>query len=151
MLVAKVIQGAANNVLFKKEAFMIPLNQFVKRMSERIVEFGDAVSAGVEAPEALRATAVERYNAQPDELDGHRKSLHRLCAQQMDKISAELSLVHIGGSGTGTSGVRSVRDALVEALRDLGPPPTLSQAATGQLTSSALTTCTCCARRVSAR
>jgi len=142
VLVTKALQSAANGVIFKKERFMIPLNDWVEEAAAKVSEFYDKLASPP-------ASVIQHPPPPPlsiHETQDDVKELHRLTVGVMEKISEPLSRLHIAVSNeTGIAGsIRSVRDALVDALRTLGPPPTAPPAAAADVASVALDKCMLC-------
>ena len=86
VLVTKIIQNLANNVLFgAKETFMKDLNPFLEANMERVISFLK-ILAGCQKPEK---EVAERPPQRVDDQDLHR--LHRYLAQNLEAIGKELA------------------------------------------------------------
>eukprot|EP00698_Gefionella_okellyi_P024161 TRINITY_DN8446_c0_g4_i1.p1 TRINITY_DN8446_c0_g4~~TRINITY_DN8446_c0_g4_i1.p1 ORF type:complete len:2019 (+),score=542.84 TRINITY_DN8446_c0_g4_i1:797-6058(+) len=136
VLVAKALQGAANGVPFRKERFMLPLNEWLEQAAASITNFYDLLATP--PPEVPGSVSPLKISQTDDDV----RALHRLVAVVMEKIAPQLARVHIAvkdeATTTSGSGVRSVRDALLDALRSLGPPPSAPPTSAADVASPAL-------------
>ena len=59
VLIAKVLQNAASGVVFKKEVFMYPLNDFVQSAAQRLTTLYDFLSAEVSEGVSMQKAGSE--------------------------------------------------------------------------------------------
>lgn len=120
MLIAKIIQNLANNVLFgAKEAYMFPLNEF---LSENIYNM---------------TTFLRRISTPPDVVENGPKeettdfgasvSLHRFLYDHWDHVRHRLASQerreHVRSPGEGPRTRSPVLEPLRNLITNLGPPP----------------------------
>ncbi|KAI0638553.1 hypothetical protein C8Q77DRAFT_1047292 [Trametes polyzona] len=133
MVIAKVIQNLANNILFGKEAYMVILNDFLKENIITVTKFLSEINKYV--PPSAEDEADEWLERTYDETDTI--ILHRFFEKHADKIGKELlssskvsaEKMTPEAEAAAANGKRAW-DALCAALVDLGQPlesPKLSQ------------------------
>jgi len=139
MMIAKIIQTLANNVLFGREVHMSILNPFLESKIMEVLKFLSELSVCVRPRFYLHSSYgyAQRYNPSPndEEKDSHEwKSityddtdtivLHRFFSKHADKVGKELLSFlkpSIEGDASAINGKRAW-DALCSALVDLGQP-----------------------------
>lgn len=140
MIIAKIIQTLANNVLFGREAHMSILNPFLQSKIMEVFKFLSELSVRVElcsSPHEIFNIALQRYNpsSSDEEKDSHEwKSvtyddtdtivLHRFFSKHADKVGKELLSFMKPSAEGDPSAINGKRawDALCSALVDLGQP-----------------------------
>jgi hypothetical protein len=138
MMIAKIIQTLANNVLFGREVHMSILNPFLEAKIMDVLKFLSELSVRARPRFiCILLMVTQRYNPSPndEERDSHEwKSityddtdtivLHRFFSKHADKVGKELlSFLKptIEGDASAINGKRAW-DALCSALVDLGQP-----------------------------
>ncbi|ATZ56616.1 hypothetical protein BCIN_13g04520 [Botrytis cinerea B05.10] len=120
LLIAKVVQNLANNVLFgAKEPYMYPLNDFLTQNIYRVTTFLREISA----PPNVRETLAES-----ESFDfGSCVALHRFLYDHWDHVRQKLVLrerqLSLRSPIDGTKSHTPVLDALRTLISNLGPPP----------------------------
>lgn len=127
MLITKIIQNLANNVLFGKEPFLIPLNNLLETNIVPLARFlSDVIRY---APPPDEEEVEEWLGMTYDEVD--QTVLHRYFSDHVDKIGKELIAGKPGSSQTNdTVAGKRQWDKLVNVLVELGQPvevPVLSR------------------------
>lgn len=120
LLIAKVIQNLANNVLFgAKEPFMFPLNDFLTKNIYRVTTFLREISV---EPETM-----ERPNSDESFDFGSCVSLHRILYDHWDQVRQRLSSIErrdlVRSPGDTTRGKPNLLEPLRSLIMNLGPPP----------------------------
>ncbi|CAD6449201.1 375e5968-07eb-4595-a6f9-690f2b9d45d8 [Sclerotinia trifoliorum] len=120
LLIAKVVQNLANNVLFgAKEPYMYPLNDFLTQNIYRVTTFLREISA----PPNVRETLAES-----ESFDfGSCVALHRFLYDHWDHVRQKLVLrerqLSVRSPIDGAKSHTPVLDALRTLISNLGPPP----------------------------
>jgi len=140
MIIAKIIQTLANNILFGREAHMSVLNPFLQAKIMEVFKFLSELSVRVEFEffiSWLPNSIIQRYSPSPsdEEKDSHEwKSityddtdtivLHRFFSKHADKVGKELLSFMKPSAEGDPSAINGKRawDALCSALVDLGQP-----------------------------
>ncbi|OJT09503.1 Neurofibromin [Trametes pubescens] len=125
MVIAKIIQNLANNILFGKEAHMVILNDFLKENIVTVTKFLSEINKYV--PPSAEDEADEWLERTYDETDTI--ILHRFFEKHADKIGKELlssskvsaEKMTPEAEAAAANGKRAW-DALCAALVDLGQP-----------------------------
>ncbi|KAG0019213.1 Ras GTPase activating protein ira2 [Podila clonocystis] len=121
LLITKVIQNLANNVLFgAKEPFMIVLNTFLQSNITKITRFLGHIST----PQQLEPASTDPAHYRAIEV-GDRSSLHRHLVLNLERMSKDLTMktpVELEDDKTYLVTKRSF-DTLSTLLAQLGPPP----------------------------
>ncbi|KAH8816296.1 hypothetical protein F5884DRAFT_217036 [Xylogone sp. PMI_703] len=119
LLIAKVVQNLANNVLFgTKEAYMFPLNEFLTHNIYRVTAFLRAISAPPTSTESSSETESFDF--------GSCVALHRFLYDHWDHIRQKLVLREKSGSRVPVgidNGQTLILDSLRKLISNLGPPP----------------------------
>ncbi|RFU34508.1 hypothetical protein B7463_g1822, partial [Scytalidium lignicola] len=120
LLIAKVVQNLANNVLFgTKEAYMFPLNEFLTHNIYRVTAFLRAISAPPSSTEPSSETESFDF--------GSCVALHRFLYDHWDHIRQKLVLREKNGSARLSLEINNRQTLILESLRklisNLGPPP----------------------------
>lgn len=120
LLIAKVIQNLANNVLFgAKEPFMFPLNDFLTKNIYRVTTFLREISV---EPETM-----ERPNSDESFDFGSCVSLHRILYDHWDQVRQRLSSIErrdlVRSPGDTSRGRPNLLEPLRSLIMNLGPPP----------------------------
>ncbi|KAH9854976.1 hypothetical protein C2E23DRAFT_883516 [Lenzites betulinus] len=125
MIIAKIIQNLANNMLFGKEAHMVVLNDFLKENIVTVTKFLSEINRYV--PSSAEDEADEWLERTYDETDTI--ILHRFFEKHADKIGKELlssskvSAEKMTPEAEAAAAVgKRAWDALCAALVDLGQP-----------------------------
>ncbi|KAK3343967.1 hypothetical protein B0T25DRAFT_584814 [Lasiosphaeria hispida] len=122
LLIAKVIQNLANNVLFgAKEPYMFPLNQFLAQNIYKVTTFLREISVEP-APETLKsATGAESFDF------GSCVALHRFLYDHWDHVRQRLVAQErrdfVRSPAESTRGRSPVLEPLRNLIMNLGPPP----------------------------
>ncbi|KAA8565894.1 hypothetical protein EYC84_009705 [Monilinia fructicola] len=120
LLIAKVVQNLANNVLFgAKEPYMYPLNDFLTQNIYRVTTFLREISAPPNVREPL---------AESESFDfGSCVALHRFLYDHWDHVRQKLVLrerqLSLRSPIDGAKSHTPVLDALRTLISNLGPPP----------------------------
>ena len=140
MIIAKIIQTLANNILFGREAHMSILNPFLQAKIMEVFKFLSELSVRVEFEfliSWLPNSTIQRYSpsTSDEEKDSHEwKSityddtdtivLHRFFSKHADKVGKELLSFMKPSAEGDPSAINGKRawDALCSALVDLGQP-----------------------------
>ncbi|KAG8732817.1 Ras GTPase activating protein ira2 [Ceratobasidium sp. 423] len=128
MLITKIIQNLANNVLFGKEPYLIPLNNLLEANIVPLARFLNEVIHYQPPPE--EEELEEWLGMTHDEVD--QMVLHRYFSDNVDKIGKDLLIASRPGSSQANDTVAGKRqwDKLVNVLVELGQPaevPVLSR------------------------
>nr|CAD21515.1 related to NEUROFIBROMIN [Neurospora crassa] len=120
LLIAKVIQNLANNVLFgAKEPFMFPLNDFLTKNIYRVTTFLREISV---EPETM-----ERPNSDESFDFGSCVSLHRILYDHWDQVRQRLASIErrdlVRSPCEPTRGKPNLLEPLRSLIMNLGPPP----------------------------
>ncbi|KKA28671.1 hypothetical protein TD95_004752 [Thielaviopsis punctulata] len=121
LLIAKVVQNLANNVLFgAKEPFMFPLNDFLTENIYRVTTFLRGISVEPEGELEPSVTAWSEF--------GSCVSLHRFLYDHWDQFRQRLAYQDRRELARLPAETQRARSPFVEPLRklisNLGPPPT---------------------------
>ncbi|KEP55513.1 RasGAP domain protein [Rhizoctonia solani 123E] len=121
MLITKIIQNLANNVLFGKEPYLVPLNNLLEANIVPLARFLNEVIRRRPPPEQVESE--EWLGMTYDEVD--QMVLHRYFSDHVDKIGKDLLIASRPGSSTANDTVAGKRqwDKLVNVLVELGQPP----------------------------
>jgi len=140
MIIAKIIQTLANNILFGREAHMSILNPFLQAKIMEVFKFLSELSVRIEFEfliSWLPNSTIQRYSpsTSDEEKDSHEwKSityddtdtivLHRFFSKHADKVGKELLSFMKPSAEGDPSAINGKRawDALCSALVDLGQP-----------------------------
>ncbi|KAM3065146.1 Ras GTPase activating protein ira2 [Clarireedia jacksonii] len=120
LLIAKVVQNLANNVLFgAKEPYMFPLNDFLTQNIYRVTTFLREISAPPNIKEPL---------AESESFDfGSCVALHRFLYDNWDHVRQKLVFrerqLSLRSPIDGSRSHTPVLDALRKLISNLGPPP----------------------------
>ncbi|RKF61885.1 Neurofibromin [Erysiphe neolycopersici] len=120
LLIAKIVQNLANNVLFgAKEPYMFPLNDFLTQNIYRVTTFLREISV----PPSTVETEIES-----ESFDfGSSVALHRFLYDNWDHVRQKIGLLERKGAMTSSTESMKVKESMSEALRrlitNLGPPP----------------------------
>jgi hypothetical protein len=132
MLISKILQQLANQVLFKdKEVFMHPANAFIEKNTEKLHLFFDSVNNKFDA-DLLDLPAIPEEQLLLSYFTVHElyyKSLDALENVVMDVSSDELLLKNIHFHSDEAFNVSSARQSIVnmyDLVKELGQPPQLS-------------------------
>ncbi|CCO27597.1 Neurofibromin AltName: Full=Neurofibromatosis-related protein NF-1 [Rhizoctonia solani AG-1 IB] len=120
MLITKIIQNLANNVLFGKEPYLIPLNNLLEANIVPLARFLNEVIHYQQPPE--EEETEEWLGTTYDEVD--QMVLHRYFSDHVDKIGKDLLVASRPGSSHANDTVAGKRqwDKLVNVLVELGQP-----------------------------
>ncbi|KAH7343309.1 hypothetical protein B0J17DRAFT_171910 [Rhizoctonia solani] len=120
MLITKIIQNLANNVLFGKEPYLIPLNNLLEANIVPLARFLNEVIHHRPPPQP--AETEEWLGMTHDEVD--QMVLHRYFSDHVDKIGKDLLIASRPGSFQANDTVAGKRqwDKLVNVLVELGQP-----------------------------
>ncbi|CAE6451306.1 unnamed protein product [Rhizoctonia solani] len=120
MLITKIIQNLANNVLFGKEPYLIPLNNLLEANIVPLARFLNEVIHYQPPPE--EEELEEWLGMTHDEVD--QMVLHRYFSDHVDKIGKDLLIASRPGSSQANDTVAGKRqwDKLVNVLVELGQP-----------------------------
>ncbi|CAE6527674.1 unnamed protein product, partial [Rhizoctonia solani] len=121
LLTTKIIQNLANNVLFGKEPYLVPLNNLLESNIVPLARFLNEVIHNRPRPEQVEAE--EWLGTTYDEVD--QMVLHRYFSDHVDKIGKDLLIASRPGSSQANDTVAGKRqwDKLVNVLVELGQPP----------------------------
>ncbi|KAG0375555.1 MAG: hypothetical protein J3R72DRAFT_528012 [Linnemannia gamsii] len=121
LLITKVIQNLANNVLFgAKEPFMIVLNTFLTSNIHKVTRFLGNIST----PQPMEPASTDPAHYRAIEV-GDRSSLHRHLVLNLERMSKDLTMKtsqELEEDKTYLATKRSF-DTLSTLLAQLGPPP----------------------------
>ncbi|KAF8943228.1 Ras GTPase activating protein ira2 [Haplosporangium gracile] len=121
LLITKVIQNLANNVLFgAKEPFMIVLNTFLTSNIHKVTRFLGNIST----PQLMEPASTDPAHYRAIEV-GDRSSLHRHLVLNLERMSKDLTMKtsqELEEDKTYLATKRSF-DTLSTLLAQLGPPP----------------------------
>ncbi|KAG0011185.1 Ras GTPase activating protein ira2, partial [Entomortierella chlamydospora] len=121
LLITKVIQNLANNVLFgAKEPFMIVLNTFLTSNIHKVTRFLGNIST----PQQLEPASTDPAHYRAIDV-GDRSSLHRHLVLNLERMSKDLTMktsAELEEDKTYLTTKRSF-DTLSTLLAQLGPPP----------------------------
>ncbi|KAF9922254.1 Ras GTPase activating protein ira2 [Linnemannia zychae] len=121
LLITKIIQNLANNVLFgAKEPFMIVLNDFLTANIHKVTRFLGNIST----PQPMEAASTDPAHYRAIEV-GDRSSLHRHLVLNLERMSKDLTMKtsqELEDDKTYLTTKRSF-DTLSTLLAQLGPPP----------------------------
>ncbi|KAJ1309139.1 hypothetical protein OPQ81_004812 [Rhizoctonia solani] len=122
MLITKIIQNLANNVLFGKEPYLIPLNNLLEANIVPLARFLNDVIHYQLPPEEEELEEEEWLGMTHDEVD--QMVLHRYFSDHVDKIGKDLLIASRPGSSQANDTVAGKRqwDKLVNVLVELGQP-----------------------------
>ncbi|KAI9310474.1 hypothetical protein BX666DRAFT_2126182 [Dichotomocladium elegans] len=133
MMVTKVIQNLANNVLFgAKETYMIVLNDFVTSNFYKVTNFLREISR-VPIADTKHAEATEAYHLD----DKDYAMLHRILSDNMERIARDLTarrMRHFNNEKS-IADSKAVFDNLAKLLAQLGRPPEISKKEFGAMRS----------------
>ncbi|KAI6248995.1 Neurofibromin [Erysiphe necator] len=120
LLIAKIVQNLANNVLFgAKEPYMFPLNDFLTQNIYRVTTFLREISVSPSAVETEIETESFDF--------GSCVALHRFLYDNWDHVRQKVGLLERKGAiaPSTDSGVVeiSISEALWRLITNLGPPP----------------------------
>ncbi|KAK3397174.1 putative RasGAP group protein [Sordaria brevicollis] len=120
LLIAKVIQNLANNVLFgAKEPFMFPLNDFLTKNIYRVTTFLREISVEPET--------IDRPNSDESFDFGSCVSLHRILYDHWDQVRQRLASIErrdlVRSPGDTSRGKPNLLEPLRSLIMNLGPPP----------------------------
>ncbi|KAF9579343.1 Ras GTPase activating protein ira2, partial [Lunasporangiospora selenospora] len=122
LLITKVIQNLANNVLFgAKEPFMTVLNTFLTTNIHKVTRFLGNIST---MQPQIESSSMDPAHYRPIEV-GDRSSLHRHLALNLERMSKDLTMktsAELEEDKTYLATKRSF-DTLSTLLAQLGPPP----------------------------
>lgn len=121
LLITKIIQNLANNVLFGREQFMMILNDFLEENILRVTQF---LSDVVTLPEYDQEEAEEWHGSSYDEADAI--VLHRFFHRFADKVGKELlgfSRMSMDDEASQTG--KQTWDNLCSTLVEMGQPVTI--------------------------
>ncbi|KAG0224055.1 Ras GTPase activating protein ira2, partial [Actinomortierella wolfii] len=121
LLITKVIQNLANNVLFgAKEPFMIVLNLFLQSNIHKVTRFLGNISTPTQIESAPIDPAHYRAIAVAD-----RASLHRHLVLNLERMSKDLTMKSTSDTEDEKQYLQTKRsfDTLSTLLAQLGPPP----------------------------
>ncbi|CAE6422943.1 unnamed protein product [Rhizoctonia solani] len=120
MLITKIIQNLANNVLFGKEPYLIPLNNLLEANIVPLARFLNEVIHYQQPPE--EEEVEEWLGTTYDEVD--QMVLHRYFSDHVDKIGKDLLVASRPGTSQANDTVAGKRqwDKLVNVLVELGQP-----------------------------
>jgi neurofibromin 1 len=120
LLIAKIIQNLANNVLFgAKEPYMFPLNTFLTQNIYKVTTFLREISVPPQSPES--PATGESFDF------GSCVALHRFLYDHWDHVRQRLVLQerkdYVRSPGESVRGRSPVLEPLRDLITDLGPPP----------------------------
>lgn len=120
LLIAKIIQNLANNVLFgAKEPYMFPLNTFLTQNIYKVTTFLREISVPPQRPES--PVGGESFDF------GSCVALHRFLYDHWDHVRQRLVLQerkdYVRSPGESVRGRSPVLEPLRDLITNLGPPP----------------------------
>ena len=120
LLIAKIIQNLANNVLFgAKEPYMYPLNEFLSQNIYDVTNFLRKISVAPESVEGAAKGEISNFGAAV--------SVHRFLCDHWDHIRQRLASQErrdfVRSPGEGPRTRSPVLESLRNLVTNLGPPP----------------------------